>query len=134
MDLTQINREENISGRLEKYFKSNDWAAEAKAFESRIESMIFDQLESKWQNGWDFDTQTEYFGGRGASLLIQNTEIDYESIWTRLVHHCATLPAGALINFEVFDSIQEDLMVGGDMVIHRIITSIGAFEEEHSPS
>jgi hypothetical protein len=100
------------------------------ALDAEIEQRAYEQLTPEWENGWDFCTQTNFFGDRGTSILIQNTEVDWQRIWDWLVTEYSDVPEGAMVNFEVWDSIREGVMIGGDMRIRRLILSDGVYAEE----
>lgn len=111
------------------YIEGSAATIESTAFEAEVESEAYERLVKDWENGWDFDSQTEYFGGRGASILIQNTRIDWEEFWEWLRARTASVPKGALINFEVYDNIKGKTMVGGPMLLRRVVTASGIFDE-----
>ena len=111
------------------YIESTEATNESTDFETAIESEAYERLVQDWENGWDFDSKTEYFGGRGASILIQNTRIDWEEFWGWLSARTASIPQGALINFEVYDNIKDKTMIGGPMLLRRVVTASGIFDE-----
>jgi len=94
-----------------------------------IEQRAYEQLAPDWENGWDFCTVTDFFGDYGTSILIQNPEIDWKRIWHWLVTEFPKMPDGGIVNFEVWDSIQNGTMVAGQMLVRRIITADGCYDE-----
>jgi len=111
------------------YLESHPLTQEVLDFESMIEAQAYEYLVANWSNGWDFDTQAGYFGGRGASILIENAAIDWRPFWGELVRKSEAIPDGALVNFEVWDNIRGKAKVGGSQIVRRIITTEGVFEE-----
>lgn len=111
------------------YIENFAATSESTDFEAAIEAEAYERLVKDWENGWDFDTQTEYFGGRGASILIENTQIDWEKFWEWLRVRTAAIPQGALINFEVYDNIKGETKVGGSILLRRVVTASGTFDE-----
>ena len=115
---------------MKRYQEGNPVTPSLEALDAEIEQRAYEQLAPEWENGWDFCTQTEFFGDRGTSILIQNAEIDWQRIWDWLVTEYSRVPEGAMINFEVWDSIREGVMIGGEMRIRRLILSDGVYVEE----
>jgi hypothetical protein len=113
------------------YIENTAATSESTDFESVIESEAYERLIQDWKNGWDFDCKTEYFGDRGASILIQNTQIDWAGFWEWLRDRAASIPQGALINFEVYDNIKGETMIGGPMLLRRVMTASGTFDVEN---
>jgi len=113
------------------YIDNSVATSESTEFEAAIEREAYERLIQDWENGWDFEAETEYFGGRGASILIQNTQIDWAGFWEWLRDRAASIPQGALINFEVYDNIKGETMIGGPMLLRRVITASGTFDEEN---
>lgn len=94
-----------------------------------VDRELFHRLDEKWSNGCDFEIACEFFQDRGTSILIQNLRIDWQGIWKWLEEKHREIPNGAAINFEVWDNVHEGVMKGGPMLIRRILTSEGIFEE-----
>ena len=111
------------------YIENTAATSESTDFEAAIESEAYERLVKDWENGWDFDSKTEYFGGRGASILIQNTQVDWAGFWEWLRDKAGSIPQGALINFEVYDNIKGKTMIGGPMLLRRVMTASGTFDE-----
>lgn len=112
---------------LRHYLGQNSSSLESRRFEQRIEKEAAEQLLPMGQDGWDFEIVHPVFEDRGTSILIQNAQLDWQSVLTRLCTSCVELPIGAIINFEIYDSIQEGAMVGGSLVQRCVFTSNGAF-------
>ena len=110
------------------YFENSVATGESAHFEAAIESEAFDRLVKDWKNGWDFETRSEFFDGRGTSILIQNTKIDWEEMGEWLLSRTGSMPQGALINFEVYDNIKGGTMIGGPTLLRRVMTASGIFE------
>lgn len=121
----------DFNERFGAYLESSATANESNDFEAAIENEAYERLVLDWENGWDFESQAGYFGGRGASILIQNTQVDWQEVWEWLVVRAASIPSGALINFEVHDNIRGETMIGGAMILRRVITASGIFEEDN---
>jgi len=119
-----------FSKRFEAYLESSPVTRETEDFEAAIEAEACQRLVQDWQEGWDFETRTEYFDGRGASILLQNQEIAWEAFWEWLRDRTASIPPGALINLEGYDSIKDKAMIAGPMLLRRVVTASGIFEEE----
>jgi hypothetical protein len=115
--------------RFGEYLDNSLATGESADFEAAIEREAFDRLVKDWKNGWDFETRSEYFGGRGTSILILNSKIDWRELAAWLCARAGSMPPGALINFEVYDSIKGELMVGGPMLLRRVMTASGIFED-----
>ena len=115
--------------RLDQYFSSTTLSAAGRAFESMIDKELYERLDSDWSHGWDFEIRDEFFGDRGVSILIQNLKLDWLPIWEWLTAKMADIPAGAAINFEVFDNIHNGVMDASEMVLRRVIFSDGIVEE-----
>jgi hypothetical protein len=88
-----------------------------------------EQLCQKWVNGRDFCTAFDFFGDHGLSILLQNRAIDWQGLWNWLVAEHPTMPEGVMINFEVWDSINDGVMTGGKMLHRRLILSDGIYAE-----
>jgi hypothetical protein len=115
---------------LSEYLDSSPSTDEASAFESRLASLCIARLGEHWTEGWDFDVAQEYFSGRGCSILIQNLRIEWEGEWKFIRDQCSQVPRGALINFEVYDSIKGKLQYLGDQIVRRSIVDNGIYEEK----
>ncbi|WP_265595532.1 hypothetical protein [Verrucomicrobium sp. BvORR106] len=97
--------------------------------EVETEQRIHEQLCQKWVNGWDFCTAIEFFGDRGLSILLQNRAMDWQSLWNWLMAEHPSMPEGVMINFEVWDSISDGVMTGGEMLHRRLLLSDGIYAE-----
>ena len=120
----------DFNNRFEEYLSTNPETPESVRFEAEVEKEAYEKLVQNWENAWDFDSQTSYFGGRGTSILIQNIKIDWNEFWKWLHDRTSAIPPGALINFEVYDSIKDDTMVSNTQLLRRVITNLGVFDEE----
>ncbi|MEO5914615.1 MAG: hypothetical protein ABIS50_10310 [Luteolibacter sp.] len=126
--MTNLTSNELLS-LLMRYQEEHPASSSIEGLDSEIEILAYDQLAENWENGWDFLTTSDFFGDRGTSILIQNSKIDWQRIWEWLVAEYSTVPAGTMINFEVWDKIRDGVMVGGDMLVRRLILSDGTYAE-----
>jgi len=120
---------EDLLSLINQYQNEHIATVPMEALDCEIEQRVYEKLANNWVNGWDFCTTTEFFGDRGTSILIQNTEIDWRPIWDWLVDKYSSIPNGVMINFEVWDHIQNGTMLAGDMLMRRIILANGLYAE-----
>lgn len=114
---------------MERYQADHPATLQIEALDSEIEQRVYEQLSEKWENGLDFCTTCGFFGDRGTSVLIQNTQVDWQKIWDWLLMEYPSLPDGAMINFEVWDSIREGNHIGGEMLLRRVILANGIYAQ-----
>lgn len=126
--LIQLPSEELLS-LMQQYQEDHIATPAVTGFDYEIEQEAYEQLAGEWKNGWDFCTTFDHFGDRGASIPIQNARIDWQGLSNWLVEKCSALPEGAMINFEVWDNIQDGTMVAGEMLLRRLILSSGVYSE-----
>jgi len=129
MSAIQDLSEEALFEIIEEYQQQYPITPEVEALEGEIEQRVYDRLSPLWENGWDFCTQTDFFGDGGVSILIQNRKVEWQAIWDFLVKDYSELPVGALINFEVWDSILDGAMIAGEMQMRRIVSAKGIYSE-----
>lgn len=98
--------------------------------EVKIGQRIHEQLCQTWVNGWDFCTAFDFFEDRGLSILLQNRAMDWQGLWNWLMAEHPTTPEGVMINFEVWDNINDGVMHGGEMLHRRLILSDGIYAEQ----
>ncbi|MES2594072.1 MAG: hypothetical protein V4662_01995 [Verrucomicrobiota bacterium] len=114
---------------LKLYQASHPVSDKVNDFEKNLERQIIESLEGLWQYGWDFSSSTHMFGDRGVSFLIQNSRMDWAHSWDWIVTQSSVIPLGAMINFEVWDNIVDNQMLGGHMILRRVILSSGVYAE-----
>lgn len=114
---------------LKLYQASHPVSDRVNEFEADFERQIVGALEGRWQYGWDFSSSTQLFGDRCVSVLIQNSKIDWAQSWDWIMSQSSEMPVGAMINFEVWDNVVDNQMVGGRMILRRVIMSSGVYAE-----
>ena len=115
--------------RLSAYLDAHGSNPQIEEFEQEITRRAIIRFETEGDEAWDFHSEHSFFNGRGASILIQNLSMNWQSGWDWLLESCKNLPAGALVNFEVYDNIRGGIQYGGDMIVRRALTSDGIYEE-----
>ena len=126
--LIELQSDELLS-LMQRYQEEHTSTPAKDSLDYEIEQRAYEQLAAEGENGWDFCTVTDFFGDYGTSILIQNTKIDWKRIWDWLVAEYPRIPDGAIVNFEVWDNIQEGRMVAGEMLVRRLIIANGCYEE-----
>jgi hypothetical protein len=114
---------------LAEYCDATQKTEASQAFELQLAHLCRERLRAQGSEGWDFDVAEEFFSGRGCSILIQNICMPWQDEWDFIKRHCSEVPLGALVNFEVYDSIRDGIQYGGDQILRRTVTAHGVYEE-----
>ncbi|WP_395750572.1 hypothetical protein [Prosthecobacter sp.] len=118
---------ESFYEQLAACLKQHPSSPEALLFEELTEKEAHEKLIALGRPGWDFETTSLFFGERGTSILIQNIELDWQTVLNWICDLRRVMPLGSIINFEVYDSIQGSTMIGGKLLGRWLFTAEKAF-------
>lgn len=108
-----------IQKRIDAYFAEFNFTDSAQAWESKIAEEASAMLGEF--GAWDYDIANGFFDGRGLSILIQNKKLPWERVRAWSSQLADSMPDGALLNFEVTDSIQDGIMLAGDDLYRHVV-------------